>query len=212
MLLATRIFRDRYSCVCDVLRAATVHHICVFINKTNPCHHVRFHERHDSFVLTSIAITLSLCLWRNRRYRRRHPTYLSAEWSRSATCFCPSSNHRPFGNTTALLQHAFSEAGIRCCRTSGWRASATGSTWRVSSVLRIFRDSCRLRQRCLWLSINRTRTSCARSTKYRWQYALPRSQVIIITSCRRGSVAEWLACWTQAQKGPGSNCSRYAVG
>jgi len=29
---------------------------------------------------------------------------------------------------------------------------------------------------------------------------------------RRGSVAEWLACWTQAQKGPGSNCSRDAVG
>jgi len=27
-----------------------------------------------------------------------------------------------------------------------------------------------------------------------------------------GSVAEWLACWTQAQKGPGSNCSRDAVG
>jgi len=27
-----------------------------------------------------------------------------------------------------------------------------------------------------------------------------------------GSVAEWLACWTQAQKGPGSNSSRDAVG
>jgi len=27
-----------------------------------------------------------------------------------------------------------------------------------------------------------------------------------------GSVAEWLACWTQAQKGPGSNRSRDAVG
>ena len=26
-----------------------------------------------------------------------------------------------------------------------------------------------------------------------------------------GSVAEWLACWTQAQKGPGSNRSRNAV-
>jgi len=26
-----------------------------------------------------------------------------------------------------------------------------------------------------------------------------------------GSVAEWLACWTQAQKGPGSNRSRDAV-
>ena len=27
-----------------------------------------------------------------------------------------------------------------------------------------------------------------------------------------GSLAEWLACWTQAQKGPGSNHSRDAVG
>ena len=27
-----------------------------------------------------------------------------------------------------------------------------------------------------------------------------------------GSVAEWLACWTQAQKDPGSNRSRDAVG
>jgi len=27
-----------------------------------------------------------------------------------------------------------------------------------------------------------------------------------------GSVAKWLACWTQAQKGPGSNRSRDAVG
>jgi len=26
------------------------------------------------------------------------------------------------------------------------------------------------------------------------------------------SVAEWSACWTQAQKGPGSNRSRDAVG
>jgi len=29
---------------------------------------------------------------------------------------------------------------------------------------------------------------------------------------RGGSVAEWLACWTRAQKGPGSNRSRDAVG
>ena len=29
---------------------------------------------------------------------------------------------------------------------------------------------------------------------------------------RCGSVAEWLACWTQAQKGPGSNRSCDAVG
>jgi len=32
------------------------------------------------------------------------------------------------------------------------------------------------------------------------------------TSRSGGSVAEWLACWTQAQKGPGSNRSRDAVG
>jgi len=31
-------------------------------------------------------------------------------------------------------------------------------------------------------------------------------------STKGGSVAEWLACWTQAQKGPGSNRSRDAVG
>jgi len=29
---------------------------------------------------------------------------------------------------------------------------------------------------------------------------------------RGGSLAEWLACWTQAQKGLGSNRSRDAVG
>jgi len=29
---------------------------------------------------------------------------------------------------------------------------------------------------------------------------------------RGGSVAKWLACWTQVQKGPGSNRSRDALG
>ena len=33
-----------------------------------------------------------------------------------------------------------------------------------------------------------------------------------VSTLMGGSVAEWLACWTQAQKGPGSNRSRYAVG
>jgi len=33
-----------------------------------------------------------------------------------------------------------------------------------------------------------------------------------LLTCMGGSVAEWLACWTQAQKGPGSNRSRDAVG
>jgi len=36
--------------------------------------------------------------------------------------------------------------------------------------------------------------------------------VQLIVQCRSGSVAERLACWTRAQKGPGSNRSRDAVG
>jgi len=38
------------------------------------------------------------------------------------------------------------------------------------------------------------------------------SKVIAGYGQRRGSVAEWLACWTQAQKGLGSSRSRDAVG
>jgi len=33
-----------------------------------------------------------------------------------------------------------------------------------------------------------------------------------LLNCMAGPVAEWLACWTQAQKGPGSYRSRDAVG
>jgi len=36
--------------------------------------------------------------------------------------------------------------------------------------------------------------------------------LLLLSSCKGGSVAEWLACWTQAQKGLGSNRSRDAVG
>jgi len=35
---------------------------------------------------------------------------------------------------------------------------------------------------------------------------------IVVVIIRGGSVAKWLACWTPAQKGPGSNCSRNVVG
>ena len=36
--------------------------------------------------------------------------------------------------------------------------------------------------------------------------------VLQLLCCPGGSVAEWLACWTEAQKDPGSNRSRDAVG
>jgi len=40
------------------------------------------------------------------------------------------------------------------------------------------------------------------------------SFVVLMKKCvnEGGLVAEWLACWTQVQKGPGSNRSRDAVG
>ena len=37
-------------------------------------------------------------------------------------------------------------------------------------------------------------------------------QFLVLIAHKAGSVAELLACWTQAQKGPGSNRSRDAVG
>jgi len=48
----------RYSCARDVLQAATIYHICISINKTKISRHVRFHESHVSFAVTSIATTL----------------------------------------------------------------------------------------------------------------------------------------------------------
>jgi len=52
------------------------------------------------------------------------------------------------------------------------------------------------------------------------RYSASLSQLAILRFCvlsgfllyEGGSVAEWLACWTQAQKGLGSNRSRDAVG
>jgi len=40
----------------------------------------------------------------------------------------------------------------------------------------------------------------------------PADRYTCIVHTKGGSVAEWLACWTQAQKGSGSNRSRDAVG
>ena len=44
---------------------------------------------------------------------------------------------------------------------------------------------------------------------YAWT---PPLKYIELLSLGGGSVAEWLACWTQVQKGGGSNRSRDAVG
>ena len=50
----------------------------------------------------------------------------------------------------------------------------------------------------------------------RRQQLLDRLEVLVINSLtfviKGSSVAEWLACWTQAQKGLNSNRSRDAVG
>jgi len=50
----------------------------------------------------------------------------------------------------------------------------------------------------------------------RWIVSFPILNPFYIVLCtirkRGGSLAEWLACWTQVQKDPGSNRSRDAVG
>jgi len=53
-----------------------------------------------------------------------------------------------------------------------------------------------------------------RSAQLVWGNTLRIGPVVcgVYIRCRGGSVAEWLACWTQAQNGPGSNRSRDAVG
>ena len=62
-----------------------------------------------------------------------------------------------------------------------------------------------------------TLTSISSSAFSRLFLSMWLRSVFFINSCnnihnRDGSVAKWLACWTQAQKGPGSNRSRDAVG
>ena len=49
---------------------------------------------------------------------------------------------------------------------------------------------------------------------YRKRYACMRASplLLLLRTAISGSVAEWLACWTQAQKGLGSNRSHDAVG
>ena len=67
-------------------------------------------------------------------------------------------------------------------------------------------------------------TACVEMTPRITLHIVPADTALLTTLERRptvnlldanrlgGSVAEWLACWTQAQKGPGSNHSRDAVG
>jgi len=69
-------------------------------------------------------------------------------------------------------------------------------------------------------------TFYVQSNRFKWialepEYEYPRRQsihlsVLYTLHCVQmgpgGSVAEWLACWTQAQKGLGSNRSYDAVG
>ena len=56
----------------------------------------------------------------------------------------------------------------------------------------------------------------ARCAQYRMTRVLPplllRLSFSLLALSSGGSVAEWLACWTRAQKGPSSNRSCDAVG
>ena len=56
-------------------------------------------------------------------------------------------------------------------------------------------------------------TAGATAEMFTWCSRLPRESSALLAAARvsDGSVAEWLACWTQAQKDPGSNRSRDTV-
>ena len=65
--------------------------------------------------------------------------------------------------------------------------------------------------------VHSTRTSVLRKLQLAvnvsvGQHARSWMNSFVMTYIINHSVAEWLACWTQAQKGPGSNRSRDAVG
>lgn len=62
-------------------------------------------------------------------------------------------------------------------RMSGWHVNGTGCIWRVFSVLLTSRDSCLLRPRCSWQSINLGRKSWGKSTDYQTLCGLPLNQV-----------------------------------
>jgi len=60
---------------------------------------------------------------------------------------------------------------------------------------------------CVCLSV------CSTATEHYPSPSDDQSPTVCLTKCANcKSVAEWLACWTQAQEGPGSNRSRDAVG
>jgi len=64
--------------------------------------------RQEGHSAATTSCLYSCHAWRNNNsvellcYRRRRSSYLSADWSRYATSFSPSSNHRPSRDTTGL--------------------------------------------------------------------------------------------------------------
>ena len=80
------------------------------------------------------------------------------------------------------------------CRRSLWRATQVLSTLRSRTWLRCGAAG----SPAAWTQTRRSRSPTRRHT--------------LINDTIRYEVAEWLACWTQAQKDLGSNRSRDAVG
>ena len=88
------------------------------------------------------------------------------------------------------------------------RAARRTSTWAIS-----WRKSRTSRRRHSTTSMRGSTATRATQTSVRWTtIALIPDAHQFTHGYTHGSVAEWLACWTQAQKGPGSNRSRDAVG
>ena len=103
---------------------------------------------------------------------------------------------------------------LSATHTQGLRAGWMGSHERVNlQVIPTRRPGCRLMHMPWTRAPRQARLKIPR-------YRLPRNlheksaaaRVLIAVAVYTGLVAEWLAWWTRAQKGPGSNLSRDAVG
>ena len=98
--------------------------------------------------------------------------------------------------TLARIQHAYT--------VSHTANAARYNGPQMSSEIAAFRAECSPRNSGFWPP----RVYSPNSISIRLSVS---AQLMVVGLTTGGSVAEWLACWTQAQKGLGSNRSRDAV-
>ena len=149
-----------------------------------------------------------------------------------SSCVCPSVRHKPVlyrndsTNRDRFCHGTFLSPILHCVIRKFWYLQNNGtSLWNfvVSSWLGKFRQARRSCCQQNSQTVELVDTLSTDAIVYRLSVCGSRAacwNCLCLFACmdiryflpvEGGSVAEWLACWTQAQKGPGWNCSRDAV-